>query len=508
MLKRLTVCLLAAGLLLSLTGCFGTTRAPETVRPDLSAPFLGRQYAYAYASSESPSVTLSKEGAAAVLEVVNGQTAVFPYAHLYQLEEVEKRLAFDAAVEYHARCALNDAGVLDAAHLTRLVQENNAAYLKDYTFGVQELDPGYLTDICDLIVSTVTQMQTAYPDMDWDRVYCNLGNLKILYKTGMLDFAQVDAELLLAVNNSTTKIAQTLKGERAFRNILVHETMHILQIGCLCEDIENASRRCGISVYWKDFPMNTADFGWLFEGSAERVMSTLTGDGATTYQYKVDYLCSYTMSVVLRDRVEADTLETLHFYDDPQKLFDTFGCETAQERQELLKAVITTNILQMQPQPFMEAYENETGVDLTKDNDALNEFCYQLKPSVCITLAKEFFSNLVPFIRENDLSCDDLLFLLHLFEGQMNQHLVLTNENRAAINQPFTESYLAMRNALFENLDTPENLQGLYEAYRFADTESKTLNARLTCLPESKRLFFAERAQWLADMDATSLKIY
>lgn len=505
--KRLISLFLLLAAVLTFGGCSGESSSGKAVRPDLSAPFLGRQYVYSYSPSESKKVTLSQAGAAAILEVVNTQKADFPYAHLYELEDVEKRLGFDATVEKHARCALNDAGILDASHLAKLVQENNAAYRKEHTFGLKELDYSYLLDVCRLIVTTVTQMQAAYPDIDWDRVYCNLGNLKILYKTGMLDFAQVDADLVLAVNNSTTKIAQVLKGERAFRNILVHETMHILQIGCPCEKIENASRRCGISVYWNDFLMNTTDFGWLFEGSAERAMSTLTGDGATTYQYKVDYICSYTMSVLLREEVAADTIETLHFYDDPQKLFDAFGCETPTERQELLKAVITTNVLQMQPQPFLDAYKNETGVDLSKDNDALNRFCYELKPSICITLAKEFFTNLVPFLQENALSCNDLLFLLHLFEGQMNQHMVLTNEGRKEVNRPFTESYLAMRNALFENLDTTEDLQALYDEYRFVDTENNTLQADLSCLPEEKRLFLSERAQWLTEMDATKLKI-
>lgn len=505
--RRIIVLVLALCLTVGLWGC---EKDSGGARPPLYTDLTPQKNPYSFSAMPSEMLTLSEEGAAAVLAAVENIRPEYTWSHLYQLEEVEKRLEFDAAVEKHQFSALNGSGVLENAHLAALVKANNEAFLATKPFGFTEVEDDYIAQLCDFIVITVDRVKAIYPELDWPRVYCNLGNLKILYDVGMLSYAQVTSEKILAISKNNTQIVLTMKGEDGFSQVLTHEIMHILQIGCDCEELGACSRRAGIALYWDDFPLNTTDWTWMVEGSAERVMCRLTTGKAVSYQYKMDYLCSMTMSVLLRDSVKADTMETLCFQDDPERLFKAFGAETDAQRRELLQMMITLQVLQMQPNGFMLAYREETGVDLNTDEDAFNQFCYSLKPAICTGLAKEFYENLTAFLRENSVSCNDLFFLMNLFEGHLNPHLTYTNESKAEINKPFVENYNILRKALFDALgqDNPDlDIAGLYAQYTITGTDKLILNADLSVLPEEKLAFLAERALWQAEQNGLGQKV-
>lgn len=485
-------------------GCGGK---PES-RPDLTAYTAGRQLAYTFGAGPSGTVSLSPAGAQAVLATVEAQRPTYAYTELYQLEEVKSRLDFTVAVEHHARDARNGAGVLDAAHLAGLVAANNAAYMAQEPFGYKVVEQDYVEEICAFLVEVVEAMLARYPTIDRERIYCNLGHLKILYDVGSLSYAQVTHDLVLALSATNNKILTGLKGEDGFSRVMTHETMHLLQIGCPCEQIERAGRRCGICIYWEDFTLNFADWGWFFEGSAERNMCNLTGKDAITYQYKMDYLCSFTLSVLLRDGVAADTMETLCFQSDPEQLFAAFGCENEAQREELLNMMITMEVLQMQPEEFFLQYEKRYGSDPREDEEGFNQFLYGLKPAVCLSLAREFYTNLTAFLQENPLPENDLFFLLSCFEGQINQHLTYAAESKAAVNAPFLDGYRAMRDALFAELTAQDgpDVAARYAAYSLMAWEG-VLNATLSALPQAKRDFLAERAEWMASLDALGVKV-
>lgn len=504
-IKRLA----ALGLVLCMAlGIFGCGTSSDSQPAPLNTEFPGQSVDFTFAPTPSDKLTLSAEGGAAVLETVNAQQAQYTYAHLYHMDEVKTRLQFDASVENHQYSALNPQGKLDGGHLVTLVKANNTAYLAEHTFGYKEVEEDYLREICNFIVLVTENMRDQYPDIDWDRVLCNLGNLKILYNTGMLSFAQVSNDMVLSISKNNTQIVLNLKGRNSFSQVLVHELMHVVQLGCACETIENCDRRAGIAIYWDDFESNTADWTWLVEGSAERHMCKLTGGPAVSYQYKMDYICSFTMSLLLRSDVQADTMENLCFQDDPQLLFDAFGCQSEEERDEVLRLMITMNILQMQPDSFYREYEKTYGVNPKNDDAAMDQISYGLKPAVCITLAKEFYVNLVAYLQNNQMPANDLFCLLRLFEGHINQHLGYHVASRAQINAPFLAAYREMRNALFAVLsqETGMDVAAMFDAYEISHGEN-TINGEFAALPETKRTFLLERAQWQSEQNALGTKV-
>lgn len=502
---KATAIFLSVILFLCVCGCGDSKR----VKPNLSLENQDKSINYSFMSLASPELELSKTSAKSVLKVIKEQNADYFLSSFYEMDEIKKRLNFNANVSVHKNSALDQEGKLNAAYLTDIIIKNNEDFLKEKSYRYEKPDREYILDICTLIVDVTNKMTEKYPEIDWERVYCNLGNLKILYNTGMLSYAQVSDELILSVSKNNTEIVLNMKGENGFRNVLIHELMHIIQIGCLCENIENCSRRAGISLYWEDFPLNTADWVWFVEGSAERNMCNITGDGATTYQYKMDYICSCTMSVLLREDIKADTFETICFYSDPELLFKAFGCESETDREEIINLMTTLNILQMQPEKFYEVYKDATGIDVKKDEETLNEFSYSLKPAVCVTLSKIFYKNLVDTLSSKSLTVNDLFCLISMFEGHLNQHLNYKSQEKYNINKTFFDSYLIMRDTLFEALGIQNNqdFDELYTEYNIEANGKGKLNATLNIFDESKKNFIAERAQWQAERNALGEKV-
>ncbi len=506
-LKRM-IALLMVLIVLLISGCAGNDTKDYSSL--LSFDFAEMESAFLWNTKDSAELSLSQNGAENVLSVIKEQRPEYKYSSLYELDEVKSRLDFKVDVKRHSFCALDNSGVLSAEDLCELVINNNTEYLVGDAFGYENVDENYIYDICTLIVQVMNHMQTLYPDVDWDRVYCNLGNLKILYNVGMLSYAEVSKDLVLSISENNTEIVLGMKGENGLRNVLVHEIIHIIQIGCSCEKIEHCERRCGICVNWDDFKLNTTDWGWFFEGAAERNMCRLTGDNAISYQYKMDYLCSLTMSLILKEDVEADTMESMCFYSEAQRLFDAFGCDNEERKDEILNMMITLNVLQMQPEIFFETYKEQTGIDLRDSEESLNEFCYSLKPDICITLSRVFYSNLVEYLSHSSIKVDDLFFLINCFEGHINQHLRYSDESRKTINEPFVESYKAIRNSLFVELNEEnrcEDLSVLYADYEILDKESNTLNAELDMLSKEKKIFLQERVLWQHQLRALGEKV-
>lgn len=479
--------------------------------PQLTTDISPRNIEFSFKAQSSPDIKFSSDSAQKVLAKIEGIYVNYEYSDLYQTDEVFDRLDFDATVAKHQYSALDETGRLDADNLTKQVVQNSKQYLKtEKPLSCEMPSENYILQICEYIVFYINYMHSEYRDIDWQRVYCNLGNLKVLYDAGMLSYAQVSPDMVLSISKGNTEIVLNMKGEDGFSRVLLHEIMHITQLGCVCEKIENCERRAGISVYWDDFPLNTTDWTWFVEGSAERMMCNITGKDAVSYQYKMDYLCSNTMSVLLRDEVQADTLETLCFYDDPKLLFDTFGCKTQEHKEEIIKMMITLNILQTEPAAFFEAYKKANGSDPRENEDSFNQFRYSLKPSICITLSKVFYQNLTKFMLSESLSTNDLLFLITVFEGHLNQHLRYNDESQKVINTPFFESYNIMRNALFDAIkkDNPNlDITSLYSDYNIFASGDNLLNADLDMLPEEKKLFLAERAQWQYELLALGVRV-
>jgi len=88
--------------------------------------------------------------------------------------------------------------------------------------------------------------------------------------------------------------------------------------------------------------------------------------------------------------------------------------------------------------------------------------------------------------------------------------MVLYDRREVCINnRQKISDYTPMRTALFDALaaENPDmDLDAMYADYQISVAEN-TVNAELSVLPESKRVFLLERAQWQAEMGALGEKV-
>ena len=484
---------LCLAVILSLTAC---TKPSKSYNMALTES--RNEYGFIVNSADdSKGIALPRETINGLSSTINSIQVIFPYSDLFKTEECFKRLQTTVLVLEHDS-VFGGFSTLTVSSLRDKVKQNNATYIELNTFGYEQPKDDFLTEISKLIIDTISKLKEQYPDIDYNRVLCNLSNLKILYKKGMVDNAQVTADMVMNISPNMFEIVDLMSGENGCRNVVVHEIMHIVQMGCKCESIEHCTRRCGFSYRWDDFELNTTDFGWLFEGSAERMMCNITGDVALTYKYMINYICTANLATTLKNDVPANCLETLSFYSDIDKVYELFGCCTKEDKIEILNMLIATNIIQMAPDEFLDAYELTYKEDVG-DPNTIDKINYTLKPSVCVVLTKVFYNQLLDIISNNTpFTVNDLLFIINLFEASLDNHLKYSNLNYQSYNEAFIKTYLSIRKNFFDALSSNNDIDisEQYKSYSMLADEN-TINASLKWLTKDKTDFLIERLEYL-----------
>ncbi len=407
----------------------------------------------------------------------------YGYDELFNYEQAISGIRVDCTVSEHKFSALDSSGKLTKEHLFEIVRKNNAAYLDGMPSIVEDIDDELLLRICEIIVDTINDTLSDYPDIDKARVYCNLGNLKVVEKKSALDFAAVEPGMVLHINSNTSTLASMLTESNMY-SVLAHESMHIIQYGCSCESVEGCTRRCGLAFAYKDREQDYSDWIWLAEGSAELMASLYANVEPMTYENMVNYILSLDLATMLDSSVPANYVETLSFYNDLDKLFSLFDATTDEQKQEIYKMLYSLEIMQMEPDDVKKAYQRIYGQEWTDEiRDELNN---RVKRPIVQTLTKVFFANLADAICDNNLSKNDFFFLMNLYESTINYHLRLDKSGYDHYNEDFVAWYGSVRKDLFaciENVSVED-----YEQYTASDGSAKIF-AGMKWLDQEKRDF-------------------
>ena len=494
--------------LLMILSCFVGCSASKNKSSNANLAFTSvqKQYSVSFLDHDSSEIiSMNQEDAKQFEEFVSSVSLEYPYSELYGVNECYDRIFTYSSVSKHERSALDNNGKLTAEHLFELVKENNQQFNEDKKNDMgfyKDAEDDFLLSLCKLIVDTVAEIHNRYPDIDYDRLYCNLANLKVFYKAGLLDFAAVTPDMILQLGDAALQFATIMAGGTGVRNVVVHEIMHIIQLGCSCENIEHCTRRAGITYRWDDVELQGNDWAWFFEGSAEKNMSLLTGEEAMTYQQMINYLQSVNLSTFLNSDIPAYYAETISFYNDPDKLLHIFHASSKEEITEVASLMEAIQIIQYLPDEFQTAYKDKYGIDLSASEEQ-DKLRYSLKPAVCLTFSKTFYKNLAIALTEgNDITENDLFYLIRIFEAAMDYHSTYTKQERLEINKPFLDRYKEIRTAFFlllkENgMEIDENAYLTYEM--FTEEDPTVANASFRWLVQGKREFLLERTEFLKD---------
>ena len=502
-MKR-TVALLLCVLMImcSFVGC--SNSKPKSSNAYLEFSSKPKEYAVSFLDNDgTETVHISDELVKEFENKLSGISLPYEYSELYGVNECYDRIFTKLSVTAHKHSALDENGNLTAEHLKDIVKENNKLFLEEQNSGkgfYKEADDKFLLSLCQLIVDTVKAVKEKYPDIDYERVYCNLANLKVFYKVGSLNFAAVTPEMNMELGDAMLQSATLFYGDTSVRDVIVHETMHIIQLGCSCENIEHCTRRAGITYRWDDVDLQGNDWSWFFEGSAEKNMSLLTGQDTMTYKQMINYLQSVNLATFLYSEIPAYYAETISFYDDPNNLFKLFHANSKEEITEIANLMEAIQIIQELPDEFKDAYKAKYGIDLSVDEES-DKVRYSLKPAVCLTFSKAFYRNLANALaKENGITQSDLFYLIRVFEAAMEYHSLYTKQERLEVNQPFLDRYKEIRTSFFSMLkesgvEVDENMYLTYEMF----VEENVANASFQWLVQGKKEFLLERTEFLKE---------
>ena len=486
MMKRIFLLILVLLMIISFCGCRDKI---EFSIDDLDTNKNTIVSTFAFNSNDDSAKALLKNDKVKSFQEMLSTTSVeYGYKELFNYQKAISGMLVDHSVVEHKYSALNDKGALTKEFLFDIVRKNNVEYLDKQTSLLGDIDDdNFLMRICEIIVDTTNDFLEQYPDIDKDRVYCNLGNLKIIEKKSALDFAAVEPGMILHVNRNTAQMVDLMTSSNMY-SVLVHETMHILQYGCECELYNGCQRRCGIAHSYPDTKQDYSDWVWLAEGSAERLASLYSNVEPMTYKTLVNYILTLDLATMFQPDVPANYVETICFYPDVEKLFSLFNANTEEEKQEVYHMIYSLEMMQNEPNDVKQAYKANYGTEWSDEiRDDLNN---KVKRPIVITLTKNFYINLTNVIAENEVSVNDILFLMNLFDSTIDYHLRLGLSEYDSYNAEFKVWYKSVQTefmALFENITIED-----YKEYN-AKLNETTINAKLGWLDSNKRKFLVEK---------------
>ena len=372
--------------------------------------------------------------------------------------EYEKLYDFDDAIaEYNELKNFNSHNItiknITSEEIYNQVLKNNKIYLENsMTSTFKEMDNGRLNTICDMIATTVNDFIKENPDISEERIKCVLSDLKILNQNSSVSNAYVSTDNCFIVSPNMLEIAQMINGHQTDKDVFIHEIIHLMQKGCNCDlkVNDNLERNYGFGYKFKDVKLNSIDFTWLYESSAEKCMINYTGSKALVYKNMISYLESLSISNILNDSYKVNDTENLSFKRDLNSLFDYFSAKTDAEKKEVLNIMYSIEIMQCKPDDFYDLYSKAYSIDV--DANEIDEINYTLKPSICISLSKNFYKNLSNAIVNENVTLEDVFYLVSLFENDINNHIEYNDNNKLNYNEYFINSYMEIQTAFFSEI--------------------------------------------------------
>lgn len=469
-MRRALSVLLVAGIVISLAGCWGgkgyvapsATPTPEKTRAQRAIESMLARYDGTEEGEEERAlldreVALTAEGLQAVEEYLDGVAVEYPFTDITRVDSAfEQYLALSALAEDGGGDgeALLNALPMSTDELLELVKANNEEFLavpgiKNSMY--RPLEEDYLEWVCEVVADTLNR-ELAEVDFgaQLGSIAWNVENLKIL-KGGSVANASYTKGSVMQVRKSGAESMVAITGEEMAAHMTVtHEVEHLLQN--MSEPAQRALglEQCyGFSYNWADMAVNSLYFTWFTEASAERLSAAFYDTQPTTYASMISYLDSLTLPTLLRGSQPLDT-PRLSQQSTLEAVFEHFGCETEEERFELLNMLYGIELIQTTPEGFWEVYTAETGLE--QNDDSIGALRREIKEPVCITMSRYFYRDLARCIAAGEMTLRELFYLISMWEFDLNTHIIYEDETRIDTTATFLAGYTGMQDAFFEAL--------------------------------------------------------
>ena len=387
------------------------------------------------------------------INYVNSLDFNYKYEELYDINEAINKHSSNKNTN-HSHDITNGTNVLTSELLYNRVKMNNEIFFDDQnkSSGYKKIKNSYIKDICELLVNSINSELNNNQNINKKDVYCILYDLKIVGKNVTFNNASYDENDVLVVDKDNIENYQFFNNDvDAFRQIIYHEAMHIIQ--SVCNDKEDIGKlELGICYKYDDLKVNPLYWSWFLEAAAEKEMGKILGEDTHTYSAPIGYYDSLILCSILNENVSVSDVESLSFEKKADSLFKAFNATTNEAKMEIIKMMYSIEIMQSKPEDFYKVYKEKYGVDLSNDTNELENLRLSLRIDILKTLSKEFYKSLSSQVSKGNVSLDTVFYLINVYESDVFIHLFYNEKDRIASGVEFFDFYTELQNKFFEML--------------------------------------------------------
>lgn len=411
---------------------------------------------------EGTETTVTDEAYNNFINYVDNENVVYVYEDYYNIDEALNKTGATISYQTHSHTDITKDTNLTPDLLVEVILGNNKPYLEEYP-EFYELSNEDIKEIATYIVESIESNKENLTDTSLDRVFCQISNLKIvgfdssdpeLNPGGNVVNAQYCTDNTIVIDKKQIAL---LPNDDAKAKTYKHEINHIYHR--VCEDELNEDYELvGISQLWHDLDVNPLFWRWHYEAAAESmVMTEYNTQEAVVYKNFVNYLRSMDLIALINPNYKENALEISSLNNNPEDLFKIFNAETLEEKKELIKLMYSIDYLQIEREDLEEEYQNETGNSF----ESSLQVKYEMKKSICVTLAKYFYKNLAERIKNDNVTLEDIFYLINVFESDLNTHILYDEAYDESIRKEniyFLEEYITIQDNFFRMLASSNNL--------------------------------------------------
>lgn len=446
-------------------------------------------------------ISIDDQSLSEFLTFIDSKDVIYVYEDYYNIDEALSKTAATITPSTHSHTFITRNTALTTDLLVDTIVKNNTDYLNTYP-EFYALSVEDIKEIASYIIESLEDNKENLTTETLDRVYCQISNLKVVgfdssdpnvNPGGNIINAQYCTDNTIVIDKKQIAL---LPSQDAAAKTYKHEINHIYHR--VCEDeLDNNYQIVGISQYWEDLNVNPLFWRWHYEAASESmVMNEYNTQEAVVYKNFVNYLRSLDLIALLNPSYQEDALEISTLNNNPKEIFEIFGARTEAEKKEIIKLMYSIDYIQIEREDLENEYNRRTGTEI----ESSLQVKYEMKKSICTTLAKYFYRNLAERINSDNVTLEDVFYLINVFEADLNTHILYDESFNEAIreeNKYFLNEYITIQDSFFNTLAKNNNIEeseliNLFNEYCMVIKDANgtySRNTSLEWLEDSEREF-------------------
>lgn len=410
-------------------------------------------------------------------------------------------------VENHMYSGFIVNGKVNESKLLESVIENSPKYKEENKdkclFYSVIKDEKKLKKIISIIAESINNDIPYKTEEEIRELDCTLGSIRIFSNTG-LSAAAITEDNVLLINEPMIKMLEINAGnDDGLRHTIYHESKHFEQVNCNDYDDKKYEYQ-GLSLISDELAKNPYNWSWITEGSAEKGSTNQIGGNDEAYINLIAYVETLDLiSIPSAYSTDGNDIETSTFNKELDKFYKLMTADGNISKKEIVEMMYAMEIAQSKVSTYQEDYQKKYGIELSEEEYL--EIRYQLRRDFIIECAKIFYSNLAVSINErNDVTLEDIFYLITIFEGDMNYHLEYNDGGKIDTSEKtitFLEEYNDIQEKFFNSLTISNNISisDIYILYNnygmYVGSDKKEANATLSWINQEKKEWLKEKAE-------------